>query len=255
MLDFLRRVVSLCRKELLAILKDPANRIILVVPSLMESFLFGYAATYDLNNVPYALLDQSRGAASAELVARLDGTGVFRRVATLETPSDIARVIDSGEALMVIQIGPRFERQLNAGEPAPVQLILDGRNSNTAGSAAFYVGTVIEAYNTTLRVGEQASAYGRVARLVQPQPRNALEPAARPDRLAQHDTDPDAGCAVRRTRARKRHLRPVAGDAIFANGNHDWQGHPHHAHRPDAVHHRPAGGAVLVQDTAGRLAR
>jgi ABC-2 type transport system permease protein len=151
MLDFLRRVVSLCRKELLAILKDPANRIILVVPSLIESFLFGYAATYDLNNVPYALLDQSRGAASVELIARLDGTGVFRRVATLETPSEIARVIDSGEALMVLQIGPRFERQLNAGEQAAVQLILDGRNSNTAGSAAFYVGTVIEAYNTTLR--------------------------------------------------------------------------------------------------------
>ena len=137
MLDFLRRVVSLCRKELLAILKDPANRIILVVPSLIESFLFGYAATYDLNNVPYALLDQNRGAASVELVARLDGTGVFRRVATLETTSEIARVIDSGEALMVLQIGPRFEQQLNTGEQAAVQLILDGRNSNTAGSAAF----------------------------------------------------------------------------------------------------------------------
>ena len=45
---------------------------------------------------------------------------------------------------MVIQIGPRFEQQLNAGESAPVQLILDARNSNTAGSAAVYVGAVIE---------------------------------------------------------------------------------------------------------------
>jgi ABC-2 type transport system permease protein len=150
MLDFLRRVVSLWRKELLAILKDPANRVILVVPSLVESFLFGYAATYDLNNVPYALLDQSRGAASAELIARLDGTGVFRRVATLQTESDIARVIDTQKALMVVKIGPLFEQQLNRGERAPVQLILDGRNSNTAGSAAFYVGTVIESYNATL---------------------------------------------------------------------------------------------------------
>ena len=150
MLDFLRRVVSLWRKELLAILKDPANRVILVVPSLLESFLFGYAATYDLNNVPYALLDQSRGAASAELVARLDGTGVFRRVATLQTESDIARVIDTQKALMVVKIGPLFEQQLNRGERAPVQLILDGRNSNTAGSAAFYVSTVIESYNAAL---------------------------------------------------------------------------------------------------------
>ena len=153
MLDFLRRIASLCRKELLAIFKDPANRVILVVPSLIESFLFGYAATYDLTNVPYALLDQSRGAASAELIAHLDGTGVFHRVATLQTQGDIARVIDAGDALVVIQIGPRFEQQLNAGESAPVQLILDARNSNTAGSAAIYAGAVIDSFNTTLRGG------------------------------------------------------------------------------------------------------
>ncbi|PTQ79963.1 ABC-2 type transport system permease protein [Nitrosospira multiformis] len=150
MLDLVRRIISLCRKEFLAILKDPANRVILVVPSLVESFLFGYAATFDLINVPYALLDQSRGAASVELIARLDGTGVFQRVATLQTQRDIAGVIDSQQVLMVIQIGPRFEQQVNAGELAPVQLILDARNSNSAGSAAGYVASIIESYNTTL---------------------------------------------------------------------------------------------------------
>ncbi|HEU4854522.1 MAG TPA: ABC transporter permease [Nitrosospira sp.] len=150
MLDLVRRIISLCRKEFLAILKDPANRVILVVPSLMESFLFGYAATFDLINVPYALLDQSRGAASTELIAHLDGAGVFQRVATLQTQRDIAEVIDSQQVLMVIQIGPRFEQQVNAGELAPVQLILDARNSNSAGSAAGYVASIIESYNTTL---------------------------------------------------------------------------------------------------------
>jgi len=149
MLDFFRRIVSLCRKELLAILKDPANRVILVFPSLVESFLFGYAATYDLANVPYAVLDQSRGTSSIELLAHLDGTGVFHRVATLQTPADIARVIDPREALMVIHFGPRFEDQLNAGESAPVQLILDGRNSNTAGSAISYMGAIVDSYNAT----------------------------------------------------------------------------------------------------------
>ncbi|MBA2660005.1 MAG: ABC transporter permease [Nitrosospira sp.] len=147
MFDFLHRIASLCRKELLAIFKDPANRVILVFPSLIESFLFGYAATYDLTNVPYALLDQNRGAISTELIARLDGTVIFHRVATLQTQSDIARVIESGDALLVIQIGPRFEEQLNAGESAPVQLILDARNSNTAGSAVGYISAVVDSFN------------------------------------------------------------------------------------------------------------
>jgi ABC-2 type transport system permease protein len=152
-LDFLRRIASLCRKELLAIFKDPANRVILIVPSLIESFLFGYAATYDLTNVPYALLDQSGGIHAAELVARLDGSGVFHRIATLRTQNDITDVIDAGEALVVVQIGQRFEQQLNEGGMAPVQLILDARNSNTAGSAAAYIGGIIEAYNTALQSG------------------------------------------------------------------------------------------------------
>jgi ABC-2 type transport system permease protein len=151
MLDFLRRVAAMIRKELLAVLKDPANRAILIAPALVQSVLFGYAATYDLSNVPYAVLDQSRSAPSIELLAHLDGAGVFRRVATLTTQADIADVIDTQKALLVVQIGPRFAQQLRSGEAAPVQLILDARNSNTAGSAAAYVGAVVEAFNRTLR--------------------------------------------------------------------------------------------------------
>jgi ABC-2 type transport system permease protein len=149
--DFLRRVGHLCRKELLAILKDPSSRVILIVPVLMQSLLFGYAATYDLSRVDYALLDQDRGAASTALIARLDGTGVFRRRATLASPDQIAPLVNRQEVLLAIQIGPDFERRLAAGEEAPIQLIIDARNSNTAGSAAGFVASVVNAFNDDWR--------------------------------------------------------------------------------------------------------
>jgi len=151
MIALLRRIASLCRKELLAILKDPASRVVLFAPAIVQSFVFGYAATYDLADVPYALLDQSRSVASAELAARLDGTGVFRRVATLRTPGEIAAAIDTQRALMVLHVGPRFEALLAAGEPAPVQIVLDARNANTAGSAVGYVNAVVERFNAERR--------------------------------------------------------------------------------------------------------
>ena len=78
MLDALFRILALTRKELLAVLKDPRSRVTLLVPPILQSLLFGYAATYDLNHVPYAVLDQDRGAAAHELIARLDGSGVFQ---------------------------------------------------------------------------------------------------------------------------------------------------------------------------------
>ncbi|WP_432726382.1 ABC transporter permease [Variovorax sp. W6] len=151
LIDFFLRVANLCRKELLTILKDPATRAILVAPAIMQSLVFGYGATYDLTNVPYALLDQSRNGASSELIAHLDSTGVFHRVATLRSQADIREVIDTEKALLVIQIPSNFEQQLSAGQTVAIQLILDARNSNTAGSAAGYVSAVVERYNAELR--------------------------------------------------------------------------------------------------------
>lgn len=158
----LRRILSLCRKELLAVLKDKANRIVLIAPAIVQSLLFGYSATYDLTNVPYALLDQSRGRAATDLIARLDGTGVFHRVATLRSQADIERVIDTGEALLAVQLGPRFDDQVAAGEEAPVQVILDGRNSTTAGAALGHISEVVAQYNQS--IGADASPLNVVPR-------------------------------------------------------------------------------------------
>ena len=147
MTHFLLRVLALIRKELMSVLKDPSSRTILVVPVIVQSLVFGYGATYDLSNVPYAVLDQSRSPTSAALLARLDATGFFRRVADLQAESEIAPAIDSQSALMVVRLGPLFESDLLTGKSTPVQLSLDARNSTTAGSAATAVGAVVDTFN------------------------------------------------------------------------------------------------------------
>ncbi|MCT2399564.1 ABC transporter permease [Novosphingobium mangrovi (ex Huang et al. 2023)] len=146
-IDTLAKIFSLCRKEVIALLKDPANRVILIGPALVQSLLFGYAATFDLKHVPYAVFDQSHSAASTEFLARLDGTGIFEREATLTTSQQIAPVIRDGRALMAVSFPADFASDLSAGREAKVQVIFDGRNSTTAGAAAGYVNTVIAAYN------------------------------------------------------------------------------------------------------------
>lgn len=147
----LRRIANMCHKEFLAVMKDPASRAILIVPALVQSMLFGYAATFDLNDAPYVLVDQDRGAAARDFVARLEGGGVFRRVATLAGPQEIARLIETHEAMAAIVIAPDFERRLQAGVASPIQLIVDGRNSNTAGAAAGHASAVTAEFNRQWR--------------------------------------------------------------------------------------------------------
>ena len=146
-MEFLWRILNLWRKELLVILKDPANRIVLVAPVLMQSVLFGYAVTFDLNDAPYAILDLSHSESSTRLASRLDGSGIFHRVATLTRVEEIQTVIDEQKALLVIHIPSDFQTRLAQGDPAPIQVILDGRNSNTAGSAAAGLAVVVQQFN------------------------------------------------------------------------------------------------------------
>jgi ABC-2 type transport system permease protein len=148
MLDAILRIFALTRKELLAVLKDPRSRFTIFIPPILQCLIYGYVASYDLNDVPYAVLDQDRSVASRELLARLDGSGVFHRVANLYRVEDVKTAINTGQALLVLQIDQDFERRLEAGQSADLQVIADGRNSNTAGTALSYIGTIVGDFNT-----------------------------------------------------------------------------------------------------------
>ncbi len=147
--NYLAQIGFLFRKELLTIFKEPSSRIVLIAPALVQALLFGYGATYDLTYAPYAVLDQSRSAASTELLAKIDSTDVFKRELTLTSPAQIPDAIENKNLLLVLSIPSDFEARLAKGETAPMQLILDGRNSTTAGSAAAQIGAIVNTYNQT----------------------------------------------------------------------------------------------------------
>jgi ABC-2 type transport system permease protein len=151
MLESLLRIIALTRKELLAVLKDRRSRMSLLIPAIVQGLIFGYAATYDLNHVPYAVLDQDNSAASRQLLAGLEAAGVFNRVGNLDSVQDVKSYIDRQKALLVVRIQPDFERRLLLGQGADVQVIADGRNSNTAATANGYVASVVGTFNDNWR--------------------------------------------------------------------------------------------------------
>jgi drug efflux transport system permease protein len=138
-----RRVLALIAKELLAVLKDPKSRVVLIGPPLIQLIVFGYAATFDLNRVPFAVYNQDKSIASRDLVARFAGSPTFVEVASLNSERRIPELIDSRRVAMVLSIDPRFTRDLFLHQPAPMQLIVDGRNSNTALLILGYANTVV----------------------------------------------------------------------------------------------------------------
>jgi ABC-2 type transport system permease protein len=158
MLNSLLRIFALVRKELLATLKDPRSRFSILIPPMLQCLIFGYAASYDLNDVPYVIFDQDRSEASRDLLASLDGTGVFRRADTVYNEADMKNAINNRRALLAIQINQDFQRRLMAGEQGQVQVIADGRNSNTAATATGYVNVAVATFNADWRADHGQSA-------------------------------------------------------------------------------------------------
>ncbi len=136
-------------KEFLAILRDKKSRVVVFVPPIIQVLVFGYAATFDLKNVPYAIYNEDSSGVSRQLEAGFKGSPHFQEVRRIGSNGEIAPLIDRKGALLVIHIGPQFSRDLTAERPAVVQVIVDGRNSNTALLALNYVRTVITAFNDT----------------------------------------------------------------------------------------------------------
>ena len=152
------RLLALIRKEFLALLRDKASRMVLVGPPLIQLLVFSYAATFDLNNIPFVVINEDPGLAGREMVARFAGSPSFRQVATLPSTEGMAALIDRRAALLAVHVDRDFSRNLARGRPAPLQIVIDGRNSNTAAIALSYASDIALRFNA-----EWAAAHGGAA--------------------------------------------------------------------------------------------
>ncbi len=148
-MTYFRYILALAIKEFLALLRDKRSRMVIIGPPIAQLLIFGFAATYDLNHVPVAIYDEDGGSAARELVSRIEGSPNFQVIATISHDSEIAPLIDNKRALLVLHISQNFSADLMRGSSAPLQAILDGRNSNTAMIAMNYLQTILLDYNSS----------------------------------------------------------------------------------------------------------
>jgi ABC-2 type transport system permease protein len=100
--------------------------------------LFGYALTLDVDRVPLVIWDQSQTQASRDFVSRFSASRYFAVQDYVRTYREVERAVDSGRALVALVVPGDFASRVASGRAAPVQLIVDGSDSNTATIAMGY---------------------------------------------------------------------------------------------------------------------
>ncbi|MGO9606702.1 MAG: ABC transporter permease [Candidatus Binataceae bacterium] len=142
----LNRLRQMLIKEFIQLFRDPRARFGLFVPSILQVLIFGYAATFELHHVKMAVLDLDHSYESRDLLSRFESNGHFELTSTLTNRHQISELIDHGKVTLAIQILPGFAELVRKGQTAPVQVILDGTNSNTALIALGYINEIANDY-------------------------------------------------------------------------------------------------------------
>lgn len=140
---FLRQVVAIARKELLVLLGKPKSRFMVIIPPIVQIFIFGFAATMDVKNVDVLIHQQDSGVWSSEVISRLRGSPTFRHIIFSNDPAHIETALNTQQVLLVLAFQPDFSRAIEKGDTSKLQVLLDGRRSNAAQIVTSYIQQIV----------------------------------------------------------------------------------------------------------------
>jgi ABC-2 type transport system permease protein len=140
------RLKQMLIKELIQVVRDKRTRFILIGPPIIQMLVFGYAATFEIHNVSTVVVDFDHSQESRELISRFTSSPYFNVKEQLSDAGRAHDLIDQGKTTLALEIDAGFAQKLRKGETAPLQVIVDATNSNTALIASSYVSQIALGY-------------------------------------------------------------------------------------------------------------
>lgn len=142
----IRRIIALIKKEFWAIWKDPKSRALIIIPPILQLFIFAQCATMEVKNINMAVLDRCQTIESRNLIKKFEHSRWFKNVVLVQNENQVAQMIRTRKVQLALTINSDFSKKLMQNNPTSVQVILDGRQTNAAGIANGYVATIISQY-------------------------------------------------------------------------------------------------------------
>ena len=143
------RLKQLLIKEFIQVFRDKRTRFILIGPPIIQMLVFGYAATYEIRSVPTVVLDLDHSQESRDLLSLFSSSPYFDVQRQLTDSRQLGDLIEQGNATVGLEIDAGFARKLRSGQTAPLQVIVDSTNSNTALIASGYISQIALGYAQT----------------------------------------------------------------------------------------------------------
>ncbi len=133
----------LLRKEFLQIFRNKAMLPIIFVMPVIQLLILSFAATYELKEVNFALVDMDRSITSQQLITQMQATGYFELRDEYTSTERAMQEMDKGSVKLIVVIPKGFSADLNTSSISEIQLIIDAVDGSTAGLIQSYASSII----------------------------------------------------------------------------------------------------------------
>lgn len=162
-----RRTRAIARKEMLHIVRDGRSLFAALLQPLVMLLIFGWALSLDVDRIPTYVYDLDQSPQSRDLIRDFRGSRYFDVVEEVHGYKPIEQAINMRRCLLGIVIPDTFAKDIGLNQPAQVQILIDGSDSNTAAIAQGYAEGVVSMYSQRLQTPIQTAA-GHIPSNVQP---------------------------------------------------------------------------------------
>jgi ABC-2 type transport system permease protein len=146
----MRQALAVGVKEFRQIARDRRTLLILLFVPAFFLLLFGYALNFDIRHVRLAVQDNDGSIESRRLVSAFANSGYFDVVASPRSAEEIERLMNLNDIRAALVIPEGTGRFLRQGRSAPVQVLINGDNANTATTVMGYALTIVRSVSAEL---------------------------------------------------------------------------------------------------------
>jgi ABC-2 type transport system permease protein len=144
------KILHMIRKEFRQLRRDRRMLYIVFLSPLLQLLLLGYAANLEVRDIALCVYDMDRSVQSRRLVSDFVESRYFRLESSVDRYESLDREIVDGRASVALVIPVDFSEKLLSGMTVPVQLIVDGSDSNSAIIGLGYAERIIGGYSSRM---------------------------------------------------------------------------------------------------------
>ena len=142
----LRQTISVLRKEWWHIVRDRRTALLVTVSPVVFLIVLAYSFSVEIRDVTIAIMDQDRTPLSRDFLATLTNSGDLEIYGAASSYDEIERWLVFGRVKAAVVIPPGFMENLDAGQTAGLQVIVDGTDPNTAEHTITHILTRAESF-------------------------------------------------------------------------------------------------------------